>query len=175
MQALEETLLVVTKELRWQLCFFPSTPPSPPPGRLSDNSFWLNSCVSYISVFPSHFLSPLLFPFHYTPPLRPCETPPHGSVFSPAPSPAQAVQTPWRPLFSLSWGADSSSSLSRTALAPGSHPCRQSERSDGPREIRKGVRRESPSVLGEKQRRREVRHVGLVWGKKFKYQVNENL
>lgn len=112
---------------RW--FFFPSTPP-PSPADSMTISFQLNSSVSYISVFPSHFLSPLLFPFHYTLPLRLCN--PLSTLlaapFLPSHQPSQVVQAPLCTLFSPYRRADSSSSLSllpRCCLNMVSHVCQQ--------------------------------------------------
>jgi len=136
---------------------------TPPLADLMTISFRLNSSMSYISFFPPHFLSPLLFPFHYTLPLHLCKTPSHppdSSIFSPATDHAQAVQAPLHTSFSLHCRADSSSRLSLAALTTWCLMFANSQRDHmGPGKIRNGVRRKSVSVLGDKLHRRELRRV----------------
>lgn len=156
-------LLVMTKEFLWQVCFFPSHPP------LADSmtiSFWLNSSVLHSSVFPFHFLSSLLFPFHYTPLLCPRKNPSPPSRqlrLSLATTRAQEVQAPLYTVFFLYWRADSSSSPSLTAVTMWclTDICLPTERSDGSREIRSGVRRRCVGLLEEKLLGRNIRCLNI--------------
>lgn len=83
-EALEETLLVMTKELRWQVCFFPSNSPS---GRLDDNFILAKFlCVVHLSFSISFSLtSPISIPLRAaSPSLQDPSPPSDSSILSPA-------------------------------------------------------------------------------------------
>lgn len=158
MHTLEEMLLVMTKELRWQVCFFPSNPPS---GRLDDSLIsakflcviylFFHLIFSHLSYFHSitHCLSVSARPLStlLTAPFSPCP-----------PTRLRRRRHPCTP-YSLSTGE---------LIAPAASPPLLSQRgvSRWPtvREIRwvqgnKKWGKEEKCVLGEKMHRRHFRHV----------------
>lgn len=84
MHTLEETLLVVTKELWWQVGFFSLLPPPPRPRRrLDDNLISAKFlCVLHLSFsIPFSLTSPISIPLHTaSPSLQPRLQPPYSSI-----------------------------------------------------------------------------------------------